>query len=106
MSVKENKRLKNQKNSISASDCKLKSRILNEILMIIADSIIANSITNIFHDFNDYIKNNFKSHKRKTITKDIVVKNFKIIKNVFKKERLNNDEFIKLNCRLMSKEVK
>ena len=40
------------------------------------------------------------------ITKDIAVRNFEIIKNVFKEERLNNNEFIKLNCRFMLKEVK
>ena len=104
MSVKEDKRSRNQKNSISTSDCELKFKILNEIL-----TIIANSITNIFHDFNDYIKNeekNFKNHKRKTITKDIAVKNFKIIKNVFKKKKLNDDELIKLNYCFMLKKIK
>ena len=63
MSVKKDKKLRNQKNSISASNCELKSRILNEILIIIANSIIADSITNIFHDFSNYIENDFKNHK-------------------------------------------
>ena len=40
------------------------------------------------------------------IIRDIVIRNFEIIKNVFKKEKLNDDEFIKLNRRLMLKEVK
>ena len=106
MSVKENKRSRNQKSSISASDCELKSKILNEILTIIADSIIADSITSTFHDFSDYIERDFKNHKRKTITRDIVVRNFEIIKDMFKEERLNDDEFIELDRRFMSKEVR
>ena len=104
MSVKEDKKSKNQKNSILTLDCESKSEILNEIL-----TIIVNSITNIFHDFNNYIENekkSFKNHKRKTITKNIVVRNFEIIKDVFKKERLNDDKLIKLNRCFMSKEVK
>ena len=106
MSVKENKQSRNQKNSISASNCESKLKILNEILTIIANSIIADSITSIFYNFSDYIENNFKSRKQKTITKNIAVKNLEIIKNVFKEERLNDDKLIKLNRRLMLKEVK
>ena len=89
---------------ILTSEYKLKFEILNEIL-----TIIANSITNIFYDFNNYIENeerNFKNHKRKTIMKDIAVRNSKIIKNVFKEERLNDDEFIELNRRFMLKKIK
>ena len=106
MSVKKDKRSRNLKSSISASDCELKSKVLNEILTIIANSIIADSITSIFHDFSDYIKRNFKNHKRKMITRDIVVRNLEIIKNVLKEEKLNDDELIKLNRRFMLKEVK
>ena len=104
MSVKEDKRLKNQKSSISTSDCELKFEILNKILMI-----IANSITNIFHDFNNYIENeekNSKDHKRKMIMRNITVRNFEIIKNMFKEKRLNDDKLIELNRRFMSKEVR
>ena len=104
MLVKKDKRSKNQKNSISTSDCELKFNILNKIL-----TIIVNSIMNTFHDFNDYIKNekkNFKNYKRKTIIKNIAVRNLEIIKNVFKEEKLNDDEFIKLNRCFMLKKIK
>ena len=64
---------------------------------------------NTFHDLNDYIENEekkFKNYKRKIIIKDIAIRNFEIIKNVFKEKRLNDDKFIKLNRCFISKEVK
>ena len=103
---------------------------MNEIL-----TIIVNSIINTFHDFNNYIKNeekNFKSHNRKTITKNnyekqlrktipknnsekqlrktitknIAIKNLKIIRSVLKIDKLNDDKFIELNRCFISKEVR
>ena len=55
-------------------------------------------------NFNEYVA--FKKHKRKIITRNIAVKNLEIIKNILKKEKLNDDKFIELNCRLMSKKAR
>ena len=58
----------------------------------------------LIKNFNEYVA--FKKHKRKTITRNIAVRNFEIIKNVFKEERMNDEKFIELDRRFMSKKTR
>ena len=58
----------------------------------------------LIKNFNEYVV--FKKYKRKTIIKNIVIKNLEIIKNVLKEERINDEELIKLNRRFMSKKIR
>ena len=75
--------------------------VINFQNLLLKKNDVFNNI--IINNINEYII--FKKHKRKIITKNIVMRNLKIFCNTFYDERLNNDNLINIKLRNIFKKV-
>ena len=103
MKAREKKRSRDSKQmfEINSNITNFRNFLLKEENLFENNDIFNNTL---IKNFNEYVA--FKKHKRKTVTRNIAVRNFEIIKNVLKEEKLNDDELIKLDRCLMSKKVR